>query len=94
MKKYTISDYRQIENLIDRYTAKGGDAIQLDDGVLLIGNWILYGDGLYTFECRETPLTSWTSEYRVTRYTPRETPEYIREIIAKWEAGALEMVDG
>lgn len=46
-------DYHYVDNLVARYEEEGGYAIQLNEGSLASGDWILYDD---TGKQRETAL--------------------------------------
>lgn len=65
MKNYS---WQEVEKLIKRYIDKGGSAIQLREGVLGSGDWILTSDTLYSFVIKEIFVTSWTSSHTVRRY--------------------------
>ncbi len=65
MKNYS---WQEVEKLIKRYIDKGGSAIQLREGVLGSGDWILTSDTLYSFVIKEIFVTSWTSAHTIRRY--------------------------
>ena len=69
MRKYS-TDYHQVDSLISRYIDAGGEAIQLDEGVLQSGDWILY-DEFNTLKCfviTEEYLNEWSSTQLVKVY--------------------------
>ena len=56
-------DYHYVDNLVARYEEEGGYAIQLNEGSLASGDWILYDDTgkLKCFYIYEEALSSWAS---------------------------------
>lgn len=56
-------DYHYVDNLVARYEEEGGYAIQLNEGSLASGDWILYDDTgkLKCFYIYEEALNSWSS---------------------------------
>lgn len=73
-KRYS---WRDVDNLIKRYTDEGGQAIQLSEGVLQSGNWVLYDPEcrLCAFVIKEVYVNGWTSEQTIRRYNklPKNT---------------------
>lgn len=67
MKLYS---FREAEKLINRYLEAGGNAIQTSDGVLGIGNWILYdySNKLKCFVITEIYLNCWSSAQKIRSY--------------------------
>jgi len=65
MKHYS---YKEVDKLIERYIEKGGEAIQLNEGVLGSGDWILTSDTLCSYVIKEVFVTSWTSTHTIRRY--------------------------
>jgi len=66
MKTYST---KAIQNLIDQYLNKGGNAIQTDEGCLGMGNWILMADGYKTAIVKEIALNEWSSGHTVRMYS-------------------------
>lgn len=66
-KRYS---WRDVDNLIKRYTDEGGQAIQLSEGVLQSGNWVLYDPEcrLCAFVIKEVYVNGWTSTQTIRRY--------------------------
>ena len=66
-KKYS---WRDVDNLVKRYTDEGGQVIQLSEGVLQSGNWVLYDPKgrLYAFIIKEIYVNCWTSAQTIRRY--------------------------
>lgn len=92
MKKYR-SDYHGVEDLIHRYEEAGGEVLQLDEGCLQIGNWVLYDpDGkLYCFYIYERYLNEWSSDQIICKYPtwdkfPQKYKKMIDEKLAEIEA--------
>lgn len=82
MKLYS---YKQAEDLINRYIDKGGNAIQLSDGVLGCGNWLLYdfSGNLKFFIITEIYLNCWSSAQKIRSYN--KIPKKYLDKIEKYE---------
>lgn len=66
MKRYTISS---TEEFIRSMCDKGWNGIQLSEGVLGIGDWVLVAptERNYNFVIKEIPLNSWSSAQTIRR---------------------------
>ena len=75
--------YQQVDNLIERYTNKGGEALQTSEGVLGSGDWLLYdfGGKLKFIVIREIYLNSWSSAHTVRMYNriPKKYQKILNE---------------
>lgn len=69
MKKIACT-YRTVDDLIARYIDAGGHAIQLDEGCLQSGEWILYDDtgSLKCFYIFERYLNEWSADQVICQY--------------------------
>lgn len=63
-----IYSYKDAQKIIDRYISKGGEAIQTEEGVLGIGNWICFGGGLKTCIITEVYLNEWSGGQTIRLY--------------------------
>ena len=75
-------DYHYVDNLVARYEEEGGYAIQLNEGSLASGDWILYDDTgkLKCFYIYEEALSSWASCQEVSDAPENPAvPEEIQE---------------
>lgn len=69
MRKFRC-DYHYVDNLVFRYEEAGGYAIQINEGTLSSGEWVLYDDTgkLKCFYVYEEFLNSWSSCQVVQEY--------------------------
>ena len=65
MKNYSTS---AIENLVDKYINKGGQVVELVEGVLGYGTIICFGDNLKFCIIQEKFQTSWSSTHSIRLY--------------------------
>ena len=82
------------EMLIQRYLDVGGNAVQIAEGCLGLGDWVLYFDGdalKYAFLIQEKYVNEWSSDILVTRYhnnrLPRRLMRRVQEVL---ERGAID----
>ena len=82
------------EMLIQRYLDVGGNAVQIAEGSLGLGDWVLYFDGdalKYAFSIQEKYVNEWSSDILVTRYhnnrLPRRLMRRVQEVL---ERGAID----
>ena len=70
----TLYNYQSAEKIINQYIERGGEAKQLDEGTLCIGDWICYGDGLKTCIIKEVYINDWSSGQSIRFYnkTPKK----------------------
>ena len=63
-------DYHYVDDLVRRYSESGGHAIQLREGVLASGEWVLYDDTdkLKCFHIDEEAVTGWSSRQVIKAY--------------------------
>lgn len=92
MKKFQ-SDYHGVEDLIRRYEEAGGEVLQLDEGCLQIGDWVLYDpdNKLYCFYIYERYLNEWSSDQIICKYSawdkfPKKYKKMIDKKLAEIEA--------
>ena len=80
MKIVTLNS---IIRLIDRYIERGGQAHQINEGVLMHGDWLLFDTNglLKTIIIKEVYVNAWTSEQTVRMYN--KTPLKYQKIIDK-----------
>ena len=57
-----------IENLVDKYISKGGQAIELVEGTLGFGTTICFGDNLKCCIIQEVFESSWSSTHTIRFY--------------------------
>lgn len=69
MIKYKC-DYHYVDSLVNRYTEAGGNAIQLNEGTLASGGWVLYESSgkLKCYYIYEMPLNVCSSYQVVQAY--------------------------
>lgn len=69
-KEQKTYSFRDVDNLVRKYTDEGGQAVQLSEGTLQSGDWILYDpEGrLCAFVIREIYVNCWTSAQTIRRY--------------------------
>ena len=82
MKLYSFTE---AEKLINRYIDAGGNAAQINDGVLGIGNWLLYdySNKLKFFVITEIYLNEWSSAQKIRSYN--KIPKKYLQQIEKYE---------
>lgn len=85
-------NYKQVDALIAKYAERDGNCLQLNEGVLGSGDWILYGPGLKTTIIKEH-YTNNTGTYHTVRMY-NKAPKKYQHIINAYEAGYIEMIDG
>lgn len=71
-----------ITELIDRYLEKGGEVLQVEEGVLGHGFLILHGNGLKTAIIREVYINEWTSKHSLRMYN--KTPNVYLKMIESY----------
>ena len=78
-----VSTSDNIVKLIDRYIERGGQAYQINEGVLMHGDWLLFDTNglLKTIIIKEVYVNEWTSEQTVRMYN--KTPLKYQKIIDK-----------
>lgn len=78
-----VYSYQQVDSLIERYTNKGGEALQTSEGVLGSDDWLLYdfGGKLKFIVIREIYLNSWSSAHTVRKYNriPKKYQKILNE---------------
>lgn len=69
-------------DLINRYINRGGNCVELIEGVLGFGVTMLYGNGLKTFIIKEYYINEWTSGHTIRAYnkTPKKYEKMLEEI--------------
>ena len=73
-------NYRQIDKLIERYSEiENSEVIQLCEGVLGSGNWILTAPGKKTAVITEIYVNAWQSTHTLKMYN--KTPKKYLKII-------------
>lgn len=85
-------NYKQVDALIAKYAERGGECLQLDEGVLGSGDWILYGAGLKTIIIKEH-YTNNTGTYHTVRMY-NKTPKKYQLLIDAYEAEEIKMIYG
>lgn len=80
MKNYSLN---HIRILIDKYNAKGGEVVTLQEGVLGYGTTILYGEGLKTTIIQEYYINEWTSGHTIRMYN--KMPKKYEKMLEKIE---------
>lgn len=65
-----LYSYKQVDALIEKYANKGGETLQLDEGVLGSGNWLLfdYSGRLKFIVIKEVYLNEWSSAHTIRKY--------------------------
>jgi hypothetical protein len=76
MKHYSTS---AIENLTDKYINKGGQVVELIDGVLGYGTTICFGDNLKCCIIQEVFESSWSSTHSIRFYN--EIPKKYQSLL-------------
>jgi len=73
-------NYQQIDKLINRYSEiENSEVIQINEGILGSGNWILTAPGKKTAIVKEVFVNSWCSTHTVKMYN--KTPKKYLKII-------------
>ena len=85
----TYYNYKEADNLANRYIEKGGSVIAFSGG--LVDNYILYGYKLKTTIIKEIYLNEWASGVTIRMYN--KTPKKYQEIIEFSEAGENEKAE-
>ena len=69
MKSFS-ANYELVDKLISDYLERGGEAIQLDEGRLQSGDWILYDEceKLKCFYIFERYLNEWSADQVIRSY--------------------------
>ena len=80
MKNYSLN---HIRILIDKYKAKGGKIITLQEGCLGYGLCMLYGEGLKTTIIKEYYINAWSSGHNVIMYN--KMPKKYEKMLEKNE---------
>lgn len=75
----SLYSHKVVDNLVDRYIAKGGEVIQMREPVLGCGDLLLFGDGLKTTVINEVYLGMYSSAHTIRRYN--RTPAKYQKII-------------
>ena len=77
-----LYDYKQVDALIEKYVNKGGETLQLNEGVLGSGDWLLfdYSGHLKFIVIKEVALNCWSSAHTVRKYN--KIPKKYEEILA------------
>ena len=80
MKIVTLNS---VIRLIDRYIERGGQAHQINEGVLMHGDWLLFDSKglLKTIIIKEVYVNEWASKHSVRMYN--KTPLKYQKIIDK-----------
>ena len=65
-----LYDYKQVDALIAKYVDKGGETLQLDEGTLGSGDWLLYdySGSLKFIVIKEVYLNEWSSAHTIRKY--------------------------
>lgn len=76
----TVYSCSAVSTLIDTYYNKGGECVQIEEGVLGYGKLILFGDGLKTTIIEEKPYNEWNSGHTIRMYNkcPKKYQNYIQ----------------
>lgn len=85
-KTYSFTS-KAADELIQKYIDAGGNVVQIQEGSLAIGDWVLYSDDnprLYAFAIREVYLNEWSSDVLITRY--KTTAKLPRRLMRRVEA--------
>lgn len=76
-----LFDQSAYDRLALRYEKAGGQVAVLDEGSLLFGLVVMFGDGLKTVVVTEAYLNEWSSAYKIMRYN--NMPAKYRAMLAK-----------
>jgi hypothetical protein len=84
MLKKTQNTYgwQAVQNLIDKYLARGGEVIELVEGSLGAGTTICFGEGLKTTIIQERFVNCWSSTHTIRMYN--KMPKKYDKMIADW----------
>lgn len=76
----TIYSLSAVENLIKRYSDKGGYMVEIKEGSLGYGTTILAGEKLKTTIIQEVYLNPWSSGHTVRMYRkcPKKYAKYLQ----------------
>ena len=76
-----LYSYQDVDRLISDYTEKGGEALQLNEGTLGSGDWLLYDyrDKLKFIIINEVYLNEWSSAHKVRCYN--KIPKKFQKIL-------------
>jgi hypothetical protein len=92
MKSFS-ANYKLVDKLIFDYLERGGEAIQLDEGCLQSGDWILYDESekLKCFYIFERYLNEWSADQVIRSYNgwnkfPKKYKKIIEEKLVAEEA--------
>lgn len=79
----SLYSYKQVDALIEKYVNKGGETLQLDEGVLGSGNWLLfdYSGRLKFIVIKEVYLNAWSSAHTIRKYN--KMPKKYEKILAE-----------
>ena len=81
MNLYT---YDVVRNLIDEYVSKGGEIIEIEEGVLGYGRLLLHDfkNKLKTIIINEVALNEWSSAHTIRMYNkcPKKYEKFIDEL--------------
>lgn len=77
--KQSLYTGKAVCGLINDYHTRGGECLQIAEGGVGCGDWILYGDGLKTTVIREVYLNEWSSAHTIRMYN--KTPAKYAAII-------------
>lgn len=79
----SLYSYKQVDALIEKYANKGGETLQLDEGVLGSGNWLLfdYSGRLKFIVIKEVYLNEWSSAHTIRKYN--KMPKKYEKILAE-----------
>lgn len=91
MRKQKLYTTHAVDDLIERYFAKGGEMYQIEEGGLGYGLLILTGYNLRSAVIKEVYLNCWSSAHKVRFYN--ELPKKYEKMIEEWEAKQLELED-
>ena len=85
-KIYSVtSDW--VNDIIRRCVDRNFNAIQLQEGSLALGEWVVYNDDdptAYIFHIWETYLNEWSSDMLAVRYMPGKMPKRLRKRIDEY----------
>jgi hypothetical protein len=78
---FNMYSWVAISKLMDKYVAKGGDIVTIQEGVLGYGTALLFGEGLKTCVVTEVPLNAWSSGHKIRFYN--RMPKKYERILEK-----------
>lgn len=78
-----LYDYKQVDALIERYANKGGETLQLNEGTLGSGDWLLFdhSNRLKFIVIKEVYLNCWSSAHTIRKYN--KIPKKYEKILAE-----------